>query len=180
MVATTLLVERVIQETRGQFEHISSLGTPFKWSDLLQCEEVFILPQNISTMTMFELATAGVPVSVPDRAWMKQLRLEYPQLLVELSFAQLENSNTDSFHIDDPNNWKSERFIDWWLDRADFYDLDLMPNVTLISSFDELANPRSVPDKSAHLEKIRIRNSHVQSARSALVRGFASKIAPRG
>lgn len=168
------LVDAVVENTKGYFEPISSLGTPYRWEDLLQCEEVLVLPQNISTMTMFELATAGVPVCIPDKNWMRQLKKEHPQLLEELSFAQLENIDAVKFEEDDPNNWQSEKFLDWWLDRADFYDQDLMPNVTTVSSFTDLNLNRSISDKSSYLNKIETRNIRIQAIRSELIAKFKS------
>lgn len=167
------LIDRIISQTGGNFQNISSLGAPYKWEDLLECEEVLVLPQNISTMTLFELATAGVPVCLPSKKWLKELAIEYPQLLEELTYAQLENIDPSEMEADNPNNWKSKNYLDWWLDRADFYDEELMPNIRQLAGFDDLQNYRAIQDKKAYLELILIRNERLKKLRANLIKNFA-------
>lgn len=171
------LDDEVAARTGGIFQPISSLGSPYAWEDVLQCEEVLVLPQNISTMTLFELATAGVPVSVPDRTWVKELRNQYPQVLVELSFAQLEALPTIHMEKDNPNNWESEEFLDWWLDRADFYDSALMPNIRTVSSFTELMQDRTdLGDYDAYISRVVSRNEVISRMRNDLISEFLAMV----
>jgi hypothetical protein len=127
-------VQRV---TSGLFEPIENLGSPYKWEDLMESLEIFIVPQNISTMTLFELATAGVPVAVPGRKLFRELRESFHGVLDELTFSEIQNLEQDG-SLDNPSNYRSERYLDWWLDRSDFYDQTLMPNVRVVESLDDL------------------------------------------
>lgn len=172
-----LLTDEIVAHTNSYFRPISELGSPYLWQDLLRCEEIFVIPQNISTMTLFEFATAGVPVAVPDRAWMKELRLKHPDILSELSFTQLEGLSTEGMASDNPNNWNSAEFLDWWLDRADFYDATLMPNVRTVSSFEDLSTQRDdVVDRASYIKKIESRNHAVWKQRSQLIDEFLSSV----
>jgi hypothetical protein len=132
------LVKQIEFSTGGFFRSISILGTPYKWSDLINCSEVLVFPQNISTMTLFELATAGVPVAIPSRKWIKELIASGFNVLNELSFHQILGLNTTEMPTNSPANYNSDEYLDWWLNRADFFDNSLMPNVRIVDSAKDL------------------------------------------
>ena len=161
-------------QTNGVFQPISALGNPYSWRDLLACEEVFVLPQNISTMTLFELATAGVPVAVPGRSWMKELAAAHRTVLGELTYTQLLGLETRDMSAEDPRNWASPGYLDWWLDRADFYDPDLMPNVRVADSLEELlcGLPVSMRLGSGYPTRVMARNDRLREGRAAAVGRF--------
>lgn len=56
-------------------------------------------------MTLFELATAGVPVAVPSRRWLKQLRVEGFNVLNECTFHELANLSTDHLDVWVVDDW---------------------------------------------------------------------------
>jgi len=170
-------LKTAIQEkTHGLFQPIDILGTPYKWKELLDCLEVFVIPQNISTMTLFELSTAGVPVVVPGRKLFLQLREEYSGVLDELTFAEINGLHIEST-LENPANWKSEKYLDWWLDRSDFYDKKLMPNVRVADTLDELM----LPDESVLRlrgeadERIQKRNISILKQRQEFMSDWLSK-----
>jgi len=71
---------------------------------------------------------------------------------------------------DDPSNYESEDFLDWWLERADFYDQELMPNVRIVDSLAELKRPgRKRADIQSQVE---YRNSLLFEKRGELLRSF--------
>ena len=132
------LVKQIEFSTGEFFRSISTLGTPYKWSDLINCTEVLVFPQNISTMTLFELATAGVPVAIPSRKWIKELIASGFNILNELSFHQILGLSTTEMPTNSPANYNSDEYLDWWLNRADFFDNSLMPNVRIVDSAKDL------------------------------------------
>lgn len=74
-----------------------------------------------------------------------------------------------------PNNENREDFFDWWLDRADFYDPDLMPNIRIVESYEELYNdPHPVAEHSWEewAEIIRGRNARIDNQRKSLIEDF--------
>lgn len=158
----------------------SSLGHGYSWRDLSKVQEVFVVPYNVSTMTLFELATMGVPVAVPTRHFMKQLKASFQGVLSELTFNEMLGLAVDNRSDNDPNNYQSKTYIDWWLDRADFYNSDLMPNIRQVDSFDDLINGQSLANlddnsKSMYLHKVVERNSDLFNRRRHLMSEFIAK-----
>ena len=168
--------ERILEEAGPRWRTVeTALGRPFSWSDLSAASAIFVLPYNASTMSMFELATAGVRVLVPSRRLLHELRASDESVLGELSFLQIERVDTAGRGSDDPSNYRSPLFIDWWLDRADFFDPMLMPNVFVVDSLEQL---RSGEYERGPLgsEDLAERNARLRALRSALVRGFLGSL----
>ncbi len=168
-----------IREASGfTYEPVSALGQPYADEDLLACREVLVLPQNISTMTLFEMATAGMPVAVPSREWLKTLAKESSSVLGELSFAQLEGLSTEGLSPDNPCNYKSPDYIDWWLDRADFFLPDLMPNVRVVESVEHLLSEPTQAEAlgARYFATIRERNQTIESRRRDAIKHFMAML----
>lgn len=174
--ARSTLLSHHLQETLGGGWSDFSTQMPrgYKWKDLFAYKEVLVVPYNISTMTLFELATAGVPVSVPSRRLLKEWARLYDGVLSELTWFQVRNLPVPSLapiwldHSD-------PRFFDWWLDRADFYDAALMPNVRVFDSLDELRDSPHPFHQRPRAESNLLnetRNEGLRERRSALVRDF--------
>ena len=169
------LVER---QTSRKFQKASILGSPYSWNDLVSCEEVFVLPQNISTMTLFELATAGVPVAVPGPEWTKSLINDGFSIMGELTFHQLLNLPISVDREGSPIDYLSASYLDWWLSRADFYNTELMPNVRIVRNIEELIKGESTRTTfgMSYEKVIRERNERIQSARRNMIEAFLSKM----
>lgn len=151
------------------------LGANYSWKELAGVRAILVIPYNISTMTLFELATMGVPVVVPSKTFLKQLVSQHSGVLSELSFFQVQNFNVSALRQDDPNNFRSMEFLDWWLSRADFYDHALMPNVRIIDSFHELLDPDSLLSEfhsRVFLENVGNRNNIYKENRDQLLTTF--------
>jgi len=169
-------IDKVVSETRHTWADSKKiLGPRYSWNRVGELSEIFVLPYNVSTMTLFELATAGVPVSVPSRKYLKDLYFEKsPGALSQLTWFQVLNQKhpTDS---NNPNDSERVTFLDWWLDRCDFYDPKLMPNVRTVDSISELINtPHPVHDLS-HVEWqkiVSLRNADLVSRRRKLITEF--------
>ena len=116
------------------------LGSNFKSSDLFASQSVLIVPYNSNTMQMFELSAIGMPVIIPSRKFLISLIDDYPNegIMSEMSLLDVYKLSTENLSNGDPNNYNSNLYLDYWLDRCDFYDKDLMPNIIEIDSFEEL------------------------------------------
>ena len=170
------LIERV---TKGEWLGIRKvLGENFNWKQYLDVKEIFYVPYNISTMSLFELATAGVPVKVPSRKLLKQLASNYSGILSELSYFQIRALSTQDLSIDDPNNYSSDLFHDWWLDRADFYDNKLMPNIQIVGEIEELIgkNAENLSTRPFDEVLLKTRNNSLSESRSSLIEKFATML----
>jgi hypothetical protein len=171
-----LLIEKI---TGGEWVGIKKvLGENYNWKQYLDVKEIFYVPYNISTMSLFELATAGVPVTVPSRNLLKQMALNYSGVLSELSYFQIRALGTQGLSIEDPNNYSSDLFYDWWLDRADFYDTKLMPNVQNIEEIEELngKNIEELSPQPLNKSRLAIRNRDLSESRSSLIEKFATML----
>jgi hypothetical protein len=180
IVSRSLEVEQLIEDvTGGEWIGIRrALGENYTWKQFLDVKEVFYVPYNISTMSLFELATAGVPVKVPSRNLLKKMASIYSGVLSELSYFQIRALDTEGLSIGDPNNYSSDLFHDWWLDRADFYDSKLMPNVQVIDEIEALKGGNLVRLNDSRLNEAQLvmRNNALKESRSWLVEKFATML----
>ena len=180
IISRSVEVEQLIERlTGGEWLGIRKvLGENFSWKQYLEVKEVFYVPYNRSTMSLFELATAGVPVKVPSRNLLKQLASNYPGVLSELSYFQIRDLGTQDLSIDDPNNYSSALFSDWWLDRADFYDSELMPNIQIIGEIEELTTKSSEDLNTWPFDEVQLkmRNDALSESRSSLIEKFATML----
>jgi hypothetical protein len=152
-------------------------GTPYRWEQLSSSDEVFVLPYNISTMTLFELATAGTPVAVPSPQLAAELAAEDLSILSELSYFQVRGLSPAGLPEGDPNDFSAPGFLEWWLHRADFYNTELMPNVRVLDSLEDL--PRACADRRqdpGYWERIQLRNATVLQERDDLLAGFLARL----
>ncbi len=175
-----ILTKHVREVTRGNWVPFREvMGQNYSWRDFKEVKEVFVVPYNISTMTLFEMATAGLPVAIPSRSFMQQLRNDYAGVLSELSFLQVNGGKVESQHINSPNDYNSPTFYDWWLDRSDFYNLSLMPNVRLVDSLKDLEQPSvryQFANQTSYNEMINSRNDQVVLRRDNLLADFLGSL----
>jgi hypothetical protein len=169
MARSIELCEAISQAT--SFESIpyrKFFGKRYQWEDFNRVKEVFYIPHNISTMTLFEFATSGIPVAIPSKELLKKLMTISDSILAELSYFQINKLDVSGLSKLDPNNYASEYFYDWWLNRADFYDFELMPNVRVIDSLKDLR----IPSKTINYDVINERNKRIAIERKSMISDF--------
>ena len=159
------LQRKVEEETRGIFRRTYDRFIPY--DEIASAKAIVVFPQNISTMFLFEMATLGKTVLIPDRELIVQLAREGYEVLSELSYFQIHGLPTDMLADSDMNNYKSNSFFDRWLNHADFYDFEIMPNVRLFKSFSELIDVQEYVDLSA--EPLNLRNTKLAAIRRDLI-----------
>jgi hypothetical protein len=118
----------------------AGLGRRYSQADLYDCRALVFIPYNVSVMALFEHYTACAPIYVPERAFLKELMAKYPgDVLSSLSFCQVTGEaparRTSGLDLNDVSD---ERVVDWYLDRADFYDRDWMPRIRRFESWAHL------------------------------------------
>ena len=116
------------------------LGPRYSQADLYDHRALVFIPYNVSIMALFEHYTACAPIYVPDRAFLKALRAKYPaDVLSSLSFCQVTGKPPARQPRGlDLNDVADERVVDWYLDRADFYDGEWMPRIRQFESWEHL------------------------------------------
>ena len=119
----------------------AGLGKRYSWSQLYEHRAIVVIPYNVSIMSVFEHYSACAPIYVPTRDFLKRLMKQYPdEVLSDLSFAQVTGRPAVARpHIDlDLNDVRDEQVVDWYLDRADFYDPSWMPSIRQFESWPHL------------------------------------------
>jgi len=118
----------------------SGLGPRYRWADLYDHRALVFIPYNVSIMALFEHYTACAPIYVPDRSFLKELMAKYPaDVLSSLSFSQVTGKSAAREPNGlDLNDVSDEAVVDWYLDRADFYDAEWMPRIRQFESWEHL------------------------------------------
>lgn len=155
-----------------------ALGANYGWRQLLECSAVVYIPYNSSTMSLFEFATLGIPVLIPDEDLLKDLASKFDGVLSELTFLSMSGlqapPGTPTFSGLQPEN---SGYLDWWLDRSDFFDADLMPNVIRFGSFDDPVFSQNFDNFRSELAELTPeRNARLRSARRLLIHNFAQTL----
>jgi hypothetical protein len=135
----------------------TALGKRFSWPELYAHRAVVFVPYNVSVMSLFEHYTACMPIYVPERAFLKQLMRERPDaVLSQLSYAQIAGraATPRTRGAIDLNDLRDEQVVDWYLDRADFYDPEWMPSVRTFESWSHLDHLLATDDHAAISEQM--------------------------
>lgn len=172
------LAKRIVQDSEGRMVLGSEyLGKNWNYKNLIHLNSVTVIPYTISTMSLFELATAGVPVRIPSASLIIQLFSEYPDTLNEVSFLGAWGLEFSPGEDDELNNYRNIQTLEWWLERADFYQPDLMPNVQICSTLSELSSAFSPPQNpEEYMELIATRNSIISRDRGEVLNLFLIKL----
>lgn len=133
----------------------TALGSGYSWKKFYQYSGLVDFPYCNSTMSIFEQYTAGFPMLFPSKDLLKELYFEYFDLgansvLYEMSFNRIcglvNSSSLPPIHTkDDPNDYKSEKTIDKFLDLCDYYDKEWMPSLKHFDDFDEMVELVKLP-----------------------------------
>jgi len=129
---------------RSVFVEKSVLGKDYKWQDVANFRAVLHLPYQVSSMSIFEQYTAGIPILVPDIDLMMRLWYE-GRVLNHLSNASLWGTAPqcavaydEEIAHHDPNDYRNADAVRWWARLADYYDTEWMPDIVQFESFDDL------------------------------------------
>jgi hypothetical protein len=170
----TKLIKNIEEKTIGMYSSARKDGRPYEWEDLCSAAEVLYIPQNVSTMTLFELTAAGIPVAIPSMKWMTALSKKFTGVLDELSFIQVSNEQTPVFLKGTPADPGWSQFYNWWISRADWMNSDLMPNVRIVTGIDDLVSSGTAPELhgKSYFEVIERRNARVLATQEKFVNRF--------
>lgn len=151
--------------------------TGYTYRQFFSLRALIVIPYQISTMTLFECATAGMPVLMPSKALLKEWFAQgLDGVLSQLSFFQTVGESTHHLPLRDPNRVSSPDTVTWWLDRADFFDFELMPNVVLFDSVQEI--PLLINSLPSYLDTVRLsnRNRSMAHARAQAMKAFITRL----
>jgi hypothetical protein len=121
------------------------LHAGYKWQDVADFKAVVHIPYQVSTMSLFEHYTAGIPVFVPSIPFMmylyqQEIALEHysNNRLYRLEAASSIQPHSSSLHQHDPNEYDNLDSVQYWLQFADYYDSAWMPLIQQFDSWEDL------------------------------------------
>lgn len=175
----------LIGNGKGELISLSNaVGAKYSWKQIAKLREVVVIPYAPSTMFMFELATMGVPVAVPSRSLLRNLLQDFPGVMSECTFNLMDDKKLPSNRVFEGTDLqRGPEMLEWWLDRSDFFDNQLMPNVRTFDSLEDLLTSPSMPERVGLDNYLRIclaRNEKVERARDELLNNFLNRIRPGG
>jgi hypothetical protein len=129
----------------------AGLGDRYTQADLYDQRALVFIPYNVSIMALFEHYTACAPIYVPERSFLKELMAKYPaDVLSSISFCQVTGKPPARRGEGlDLNDVEDERVVDWYLDRADFFDGEWMPHIRRFESWEHLDDLLASDDPQA-------------------------------
>jgi hypothetical protein len=134
----------------------TALGPRYSQADLYDQRSIVFIPYNVSIMALFEHYAACAPIYVPNRAFLKELMAGYPKdVLSSLSFTQVTGRpQAPRPGRPDLNDVRDPQVVDWYLDRADFYDAEWMPRIRQFESWAHLDHLLATDDPHAVSEEM--------------------------
>jgi hypothetical protein len=130
----------------------AGLGKRYAWADLYDYRALVVIPYNTSLMSLFEHYSACAPVYVPSRPFLGELMKDHPaEVLSDLSFSQVTGQpavirRSAELNL---NEVRDKQVVDWYLDRADFYDRSWMPAIRQFESWPHLDHLIATDDHAA-------------------------------
>ncbi len=91
------------------------------WKDIFASQAIIHRPYEVSTMSISEQYTAGVPLFMPSKEYSKRLTEEGTSPILSVYMKQCHDDFYDAF--------EKSFDLDFWIDRADYYDEENMPYV---------------------------------------------------
>ena len=110
----------------------------YSYSQLFALGGVVLVPYQVSTMFMFEIMNAGMPLHVPSDRLLDEWFNSYSGVLSQLSYLQVHGLSTGTRPKGDLNRICDPEVRQWWLDRADFGSALNYPLATRFDSVEEL------------------------------------------
>ena len=123
-----------------------ALGPHYKWHQLTEYRGMIHIPYNVSTMSIFENYTSGMPMFFPSLEFMLKLRKSFGNMgiLNQLSWREVWAQPPGTIisgpaNKTDINNYGDVDQERPWIELADFYDEEWMPHINYFNSFHELS-----------------------------------------
>ena len=141
-----------------------ALPAGHSWQRVAEFRSVTWLPYNVSIMSTYEQYAAGIPMNFPT----KRLAIEMHKqghAYTQNSWAEQYSTESRSLvepaapHAHDPNNYKSDEALEYWLQYADAYN-GRLDGITLFDSVEELNSLLMAPTHALNNQSTTIRGHH--------------------
>jgi|SRR6056300_45402 hypothetical protein len=107
--------------TKDEVIKHGSLKEGYQWGELYSYKGIYHIPYEISTMSIFEQYSANVPLLFPSKKHLKEL-----------------GGTKSLYGTELPQELSVCKDIDWWIDRADYYDEENMKYITYFDNEEDL------------------------------------------
>ena len=126
----------LLKKTDKMVSRQEFVGFYYSWSNLYSCNSMIHFPYEISTMSIFEQYSANIPLFFPTKRFLKEListnKCKFGSRYIMINNSVKSNKvypKSLDIAMDD------ETWIDFWVDKADYYDEE---NMKYIVYFDDL------------------------------------------
>ena len=113
-------------------KHKNSLPWNYKWQQMYNYSGIIHMPYEISTMSIFEQYTANVPLFFPSMSFLKTL-LKEDKIVFQGPYSESGPTAELNAVLKKDHTW-----IDFWIDKADYYDESNIKYITYYDSFENL------------------------------------------
>ena len=144
-------------------------GGRYEWANLVKHKAIIHVPYNASIMSFFEHYWMCIPLFVPTKEYMIELKLKY-DAIGEITHNQCANhappcrfQAIGTFDAPNPNEYDDPEALHWWMR---FWDMYSMPHITYFHSIADLKDKL----KSADLNAISARMRAVNIERKAFAK----------
>ncbi len=140
-------VRRIAELDHAPFVHQrAALPRGHSWRDVASHQAIAHFPYNVSTMSIIEQYTMGIPLLFPTLDFAVTLFAAGARLFEQNSWPAVVGGVPGSAIVPragfpdghDPNDFASVESLRHWLRYADYYDERSMPGVGHFASFEEL------------------------------------------
>lgn len=161
-----------------------ALRPRYEWQELAEYRGIIHIPYTISTMSIFENYTSGIPMFFPSLDFMLRLRKSFGHLgvLNQLSWREVWRLQPGAIlppgeDVTDINKYDNIEEEKSWVELADFYDEEWMPHINYFNSFPELSNMLATIDTSTVSQNMlsfnKIRKQRIYSLWEEVLRGIS-------
>jgi hypothetical protein len=114
-------------------------GRPYSWETLYSGKGIIHMPYEISTMSVFEQYTANVPLFFPSKTLLKKM-IKLDKYTFYSRYIDVDkHKSTGRFYLDVvAPAYDDDKWIDWWVDRADYYNTDKDTDMKYITYFNDM------------------------------------------
>lgn len=145
-----------------------ALRRRYEWQDLYRYRGMIVFPYEISTMSIFEMYSANMPLFFPCMRLLKRLLREKA---IPFCGPYARGAFPEKLELALGAEW-----VDFWVDRADFYDLENMPHIVYFDSAEDLREKSSQIDPMELSERMALANRARQAVALAKWRQILDRV----
>jgi hypothetical protein len=144
--------EKVTQLFMGEIKGLQTprgfYGGKYEWSNLVKHQAIIHVPYNASIMSFFEHYWMNIPLFVPTREYMMELKTHYGAIS-EITHNQCANHappskfGTGTFDAPSPNEYDDIESLYYW---SQYWDMFTMPHITYFNSIHDLREKLATVD----------------------------------